>query len=124
MVKDRGVGEIAESMQLVAGRVAQEYNLRKNRKGAFWEDRYHATSVETDEHLLRCLLYIDFNMVRAGVIHHPVEWPFHPRNDISKAVLVFGKEALGPLQIYSLDLSWCVNVAMRILGISVKCNSV
>jgi putative transposase len=75
LVQDRGEGEIANSMQLVAGRVAQEYNLRKKRKGAFWEDRYHATSVATDEHLLRCLLYIDFNMVRAGVVQHPGEWP-------------------------------------------------
>ncbi len=75
LVKDRGNGEIASSMQLVAGRVAQEYNLRKKRKGAFWEDRYHATAVATDEHLVHCLLYIDFNMVRAGVIQHPGEWP-------------------------------------------------
>jgi putative transposase len=30
-------------MQLIAGRTAQEYNRRKNRQGAFWEDRYHAT---------------------------------------------------------------------------------
>ena len=75
LVKDRGEGEISSSMQLVAGRVAQEYNLRKNRTGAFWEDRYHATSVATDEHLVRCLLYIDFNMVRAGVVQHPGEWP-------------------------------------------------
>ncbi len=74
LVKDRGKGEISAGMQLVAGRVAQEYNLRKNRKGAFWEDRYHATSVATDEHLLHCLLYIDFNMVRAGVVQHPSEW--------------------------------------------------
>ncbi len=75
LVKDRGNDEISKSMQLVAGRVAQEYNLRKKRKGAFWEDRYHATSVATDEHLLRCLLYVDFNMVRAGVVQHPGEWP-------------------------------------------------
>ena len=38
--------------KLPAGRTAQEYNLRKNRKGAFWEDRYHATAVEDDD-LLR-----------------------------------------------------------------------
>lgn len=75
LVKDRGQGEIADSMQLVAGRVGQEYNLRKKRKGAFWEDRYHATAVATDEHLVRCLVYIDFNMVRAGVVRHPVKWP-------------------------------------------------
>ncbi len=75
LVKDCGKGEIARSMQLVAGRVAQGYNLRKRRKGAFWEDRYHATAVATDGHLLRCLLYIDFNMVRAGVVKHPGQWP-------------------------------------------------
>jgi REP element-mobilizing transposase RayT len=65
---------IPRAMQLVAGRVAQEYNQRKNRKGAFWEDRYHATAVDTDEHLVRCLAYIDLNMVRAGVVGHPREW--------------------------------------------------
>jgi REP element-mobilizing transposase RayT len=65
---------IPRAMQLVAGRVAQEYNQRKNRKGAFWEDRYHATAVDTNEHLVRCLAYIDLNMLRAGVVSHPREW--------------------------------------------------
>jgi hypothetical protein len=49
---------IPKSMQLIAGRAGQEYNQRKNRRGAFWEDRYHATAVETGEHLARCLVYI------------------------------------------------------------------
>ncbi len=61
-------------MRLIAGRTAQAYNRRKNRKGAFWEDRYHATAVETGDHLARCLVYIDFNMVRAGAVQHPSEW--------------------------------------------------
>ena len=30
---------IPRSIQLVAGRTGQGYNQRKNRKGAFWEDR-------------------------------------------------------------------------------------
>ena len=62
-------------MQLVAGRVAQEYNQRKSRKGAFWEDRYHATAIAADSHLARCLTYIDLNMVRAGVVEKPEDWP-------------------------------------------------
>jgi len=41
------------------------------RKGAFWEDRYHATAVEKERHLIRCMIYIDLNMVRAGVVDHP-----------------------------------------------------
>lgn len=74
LVRDCGQREIPASMQLLAGRVAQEYNCRKRRQGAFWEDRYHATAVATDEHLVQCLLYVDLNMVRAGVVAHPDEW--------------------------------------------------
>jgi putative transposase len=74
LVRDRGQGEIARSMQLIAGRTGQAYNRRKRRRGAFWEDRYHATAVETGEHLARCLVYIDLNMVRAGAVAHPRDW--------------------------------------------------
>ena len=74
LVKDTGEGVIARSVQLAAGRTAQEYNQRKARQGAFWEDRYHATAVEAGEHLHRCLVYIDLNMVRAGVVSHPAAW--------------------------------------------------
>jgi putative transposase len=74
LIKDTGPNIIAHSMQLIAGRTAQEYNQRKTRHGAFWEGRYHATAIETDEHLHRCLVCIDPNMVRAGVVEHPVKW--------------------------------------------------
>ncbi|MFZ0945800.1 MAG: transposase [Syntrophobacteraceae bacterium] len=65
---------IPRSMQLIAGRTAQEFNQRKKRKGAFWEDRYHATAVETNHHLISCLTYMDLNMVRAGMVAHPSQW--------------------------------------------------
>jgi len=74
LIKDTGPNVIAASMQLIAGRTGQEYNARKGRHGAFWEDRYHATAIETDERLHRCLAYIDLNMVRARVVDHPVKW--------------------------------------------------
>jgi len=61
-------------MQLISGRVAQEYNNRKSRTGAFWQSRYFATAVSTDQHLVQCLVYIDLNMVRAGVVTHPSRW--------------------------------------------------
>lgn len=67
---------IARTMHLVSGRTAWEFNHNRNRKGAFWEDRYHATAIETDEHLIRCMIYVDMNMVRAGVVQHPAEWPY------------------------------------------------
>ena len=64
VVDDQGGEAIARSLQLIAGRTAQDYNGRKGRKGAFWEDRYHATAVEADSHLMRCLIYIDMNPVK------------------------------------------------------------
>jgi len=68
IVKDNDYREmIPKSIQLIAGRTGQEYNLQKKRKGAYWEDRYHATAVETDRHLLQCLVYVDLNMVRVGI---------------------------------------------------------
>jgi putative transposase len=70
------------SMDLIAGRTAQEYNQRKKRRGAYWEDRYHATAIESGSHLIRCMIYIDLNMVRAGVVKHPKEWPFCGFNEI------------------------------------------
>jgi len=69
-----GDDAIPSAMQLIAGRLAQHYNQRKKRKGAFWEDRYHATAVDTGSHLSQCLVYIDINMVRAGVVRHPKDW--------------------------------------------------
>jgi putative transposase len=70
------------SMDLVSGRVAQEYNRRKGRSGAFWQDRYHGTAIQSGEHLKNCLAYIDLNMVRAGVVRHPREWPHCGYNEI------------------------------------------
>ena len=75
---------ILRSIQLVAGRTGQEYNQRKGRKGAFWEDRYHATAVETVRHFLQCLVYIDLNMVRARAIAHSAEWIFSGYCEIQK----------------------------------------
>jgi putative transposase len=115
LVHDQGRNEIAQSMQLIAGRTAQEYNRRKGRKGAFWEDRYHATAVDTDAYLARCLVYIDLNMVRAGAVRHPGEWDTggyreiqSPRRryaivDLPALIDLLGMNSLGQLQAAHAD---------------------
>ena len=79
---DQGRDEIPRSLQLIEGRVAQEFNSRKKRRGAFWEDRYHATAVQAEGHLARCITYIDLNMVRARAVAHPREWEVSGYNEI------------------------------------------
>jgi putative transposase len=75
---------IPRSIQLIASRTAIEFNLRKNRSGAFWDDNYHATAVENDHHLLQCMVYIDLNMVRARAVGHPSEWAFCGYRELMK----------------------------------------
>src|SRR5262249_14281913 len=90
LVRDRGRGEIAQSLQLIEGRTAQPFNRRKGRGGAFWADRYHATAVETGEHLARCLVYIDLNMVRAGAVEHPAQWEVGGYHEIQREPTRYG----------------------------------
>ena len=113
---DAGDSVIPNSIKLVAGRTGQEYNLRKNRKGAFWQDRYHATAVESNRHLRQCITYIDMNMVRAGVVDHPEKWRWcgyseiqHPRK--RKGIINFNRltELLGfdtYEQLKNAHLNW------------------
>ncbi|MBD3392109.1 MAG: transposase [Chitinivibrionales bacterium] len=81
---DEGLSSIPKSLQLTAGCTAQAYNSAHSRRGAFWEDRYHATAVESGLHLLRCIAYIDLNMVRANVVSHPLEWPHCGYSEIQR----------------------------------------
>jgi len=105
IVQDKdGSRTIPKSIQLLAGRTGQEYNQRKRRKGAFWEDRYHATAIETGEHLLRCLVYVDLNMVRAGVVSHPEQWDHCGYNEIQhprRKNILIDYETLGRLSGYN-----------------------
>ena len=61
--------------------------------------RYHATAIEADEHLHRCLIYIDSNMVRAGVVS-PAEWAhsgYHEIQEPPKRYAVIDLEELAAL---------------------------
>jgi putative transposase len=107
VVDGGGRDVIPKSIKLVAGRTGQEYNQRKNRNGAFWEDRYHATAVSSDRHLIKCIAYIDLNMVRAGVVNHPSEWNFGGYNEIQKPreryALIDYKRLMELLHISTVD---------------------
>ena len=76
LARSESEGALSRWMQQVEGEFAQSYNRRKHRSGAFWSDRYHCTMIEEGPHLWNCMDYIDLNMVRAGVVTHPVQWPW------------------------------------------------
>ena len=83
LIEDTGIiNAIPRSMQLVQGQFAQSFNRRTGRINAFWGDRYFATAIQSGIHLIRCLAYIDLNMVRAGAVIHPKLWHACSYNEI------------------------------------------
>jgi len=52
----------------------RDTTIEKKERAHFGEDRSHTTVIEKRELLLRCIVYIDMNMVRAGVVDHPRDW--------------------------------------------------
>lgn len=55
-------------MQSVGCRYVQYFNRQHGRTGTLWEGRYRATLVDTDRYFLVCMVYIEFNSVRAGMV--------------------------------------------------------
>ncbi|GAC1628109.1 MAG: hypothetical protein NVS9B10_17700 [Nevskia sp.] len=66
-------------MQAVGRRYVQTFNKRHGRTGTLWEGRYRATLVQQDRYLLACMVYIDLNPVRAGLVAKAADyrWSSH-----------------------------------------------
>jgi len=95
---------ISRSIQLIAGRTAQGYNQRKKRRGAFWEDRYHATVVDSGLYFEKCMTYVDLNMVRTGIINHPGQWAHCGYSELmSKRERYTVLDTQSLLQLFSLN---------------------
>lgn len=63
-------------MQALGRRYAQYFNRRHTRTGTLWEGRYRATVIQTERYLLACMVYIDLNPVRAGMVARPADYPW------------------------------------------------
>ncbi|MDZ7661083.1 MAG: hypothetical protein U5J94_01710 [Thiohalophilus sp.] len=74
LVRDRGEGEMPGRCSLSPDGPRRNTTGEKAARGWFREDRYHATAVDSEGYLARCMVYIDLSMVRAGVVRHPAEW--------------------------------------------------
>lgn len=67
---------IPQMMQAVGRRYVRRYNLRHARTGTLWEGRYKSTLIQAERHLLACMVYMDLNPVRAGMVADPADYPW------------------------------------------------
>ncbi len=61
-------------MQAVGRSYVRYFNNRHGRSGTLWEGRYRSTLIETERYLLACMVCIDLNPVRAGMVAQPADW--------------------------------------------------
>ena len=61
-------------MQAVGRSYVRYFNRRHGRSGTLWEGRYRSTLIETERYLLACMVYIDLNPVRAGLVAQAADW--------------------------------------------------
>lgn len=67
---------IPQMMQAVGRRYVRNFNLRQARTGTLWEGRYKSTLIQAERYLLACMVYMDLNPVRAGMVADPADYPW------------------------------------------------
>ncbi|MES2912086.1 MAG: transposase [Pseudomonadota bacterium] len=63
-------------MQAVGRSYVRYFNDLHGRSGTLWEGRYRSTLIQTDRYLLACMVYIDLNPVRAGLVAEAGDYPW------------------------------------------------
>ena len=65
---------LPQMMQAVGRGYVRYFNLRHKRTGTLWEGRYRSNLIESERYLLACMVYIDLNPVRAGMVVRPEDY--------------------------------------------------
>jgi putative transposase len=68
------VFDVSELMRSLQSKIARWFNYTHNRRGRFWADRFKSVLLEDEKAMFDCLLYIELNPVRAGIVKRPEEF--------------------------------------------------
>lgn len=66
--------DVSEYMRNIQSAFARWYNRAYERRGRFWADRFKSVLLEDKRAVLDCMLYVELNAVRAGLVERPEEW--------------------------------------------------
>jgi hypothetical protein len=65
--------DLSELMRNIQGVYAAWYNRLNDRRGAFWAGRFSSTELCDPQRQLDCMLYVELNPCRAGLVTRPEE---------------------------------------------------
>jgi hypothetical protein len=70
----RRLFDVSEYMRNVQAAFARWYNRSYDRRGRFWADRFKSVILGDERAVLDCVLYVELNAVRAGIVERPETW--------------------------------------------------
>src|SRR4051812_10432636 len=65
---------VPQLLQALGRSYVRIFNKRQGRTGTLWEGRYKSTLIQAERYLLACMVYIDLNPVRAGMVANPADY--------------------------------------------------
>lgn len=72
----RTANGLPHMMQAVGRSYVRYFNATQKRSGTLWEGRYKSTVIQSERYLLACMVYIDLNPVRAGLVARASDYPW------------------------------------------------
>lgn len=73
-VVDAAVDDVSKLMRYVNGCYAQRFNREHGLRGHLFQDRFHATAILNQPHLIESIRYVTLNPVRSGMCASPANW--------------------------------------------------
>ena len=70
----RRLFDVSEYMRNIQAAFARWYNRSFDRRGRFWGERFKSVVLGDRRAVLDCLLYVELNPVRGGLVERPEEW--------------------------------------------------
>ncbi|MCR3956768.1 MAG: transposase [Gudongella sp.] len=75
LVKE-GHEDFGKSMKRIGAKYVYWYNLKYERTGHLFQDRFKSEAIENEEYLLSAMRYIHHNPVTAGMVNDPSNYPW------------------------------------------------
>jgi putative transposase len=76
LLTPKGAESCALLMKQIGQLHSQYFNKLYRRTGSLWEGRFRSCLVQTEDYLLTCYAYIEFNPVHAGMVRHAGDYPW------------------------------------------------
>lgn len=72
----RRFSDLSRFMQDLKQRFSRWYNRQTGNHGHVWSERFKSVMLETGRAVLACMVYVDLNSLRAGMVNRPEDYRF------------------------------------------------